>query len=156
TLQVVRFLHGVAGGAVMGVFGSVIARTPSPERTFALTVVVQLGLSGVGITLLAPTVAAMGVTPIWLVLVAFTTLGLVLLPWLDSYPQPTAIVDDGTEVRRGPGVAIALGCAALFVFQAGQMSTFSYIIEIGEHHRLGAAFVGTAVAAGMWVGGPAG
>lgn len=71
-LHVVRFLHGIAGGASMGVFGSVIARTTSPERTFALTVVIQLVLGGIGTAVLVPTVATSGVTPIWLSLVAFT------------------------------------------------------------------------------------
>ncbi|HTO57446.1 MAG TPA: MFS transporter [Pseudomonadales bacterium] len=157
TLQIVRFAHGVAGGASMGIFGSVIARTTSPERTFALTIVIQLVLGGLATALLAPIVVASGVAVIWICLIVFTTVGLVLLPWLDAYParEPDPTNDSG-EVRRGPWVAIALGCVALFAYQAGQMSTFAYVIELGERHRLGADFVGTTVAIGQWVGGPAG
>jgi predicted MFS family arabinose efflux permease len=100
TLHTARFLHGIAGGASMGVFGSVIARTTSPERA---------GRSA----------------------------------------------DDSTRARRGPWMAIALGCAALFAYQAGQMATFAYVIEFGERHELTAEFIGRAVAIGLWVGAPA-
>jgi predicted MFS family arabinose efflux permease len=156
TLHTARFLHGIAGGAVMGVFGSVIARTTSPERTFALTVAIQQLLSGIGTVWLAPVVMNSGVAAIWVVLVAFTTLGLVLLPSLDRYPEPAEHnADNLTTVRRGPWMAIALGCAALFAYQAGQMATFAYVIEFGERHELSAEFIGRAVAIGLWVGGPA-
>jgi predicted MFS family arabinose efflux permease len=156
-LHVARFLHGVAGGALIGVFGSVIARTISPERTFALTIVIQLVLGGIGTAVLVPVVARSGVTPLWLSLAAFTALGLALLPWLDRYPDSANGADGASRVpRRAPWLAIALGCAALFVYQAGQMAVFSYVIELGEQHRLAAAFIGNSVAAGLWIGGPAG
>lgn len=156
TLHTARFLHGIAGGAAMGVFGSVIARTTSPERTFALTVAIQQLLSGIGTVWLAPVVMNSGVAAIWVVLVAFTALGLVLLPSLDRYPERSERdADDSTTVRRGPWMAIALGCAALFAYQAGQMATFAYVIEFGERHELSAEFIGRAVAIGLWVGGPA-
>lgn len=156
TLHTARFLHGIAGGAAMGVFGSVIARTTSPERTFALTVAIQQLLSGIGTVWLAPVVMNSGVAAIWVVLVAFTAVGLVLLPSLDRYPEPAERdADDSTTVRRGPWMAIALGCMALFAYQAGQMATFAYVIEFGERHELSAEFIGRAVAIGLWVGGPA-
>jgi predicted MFS family arabinose efflux permease len=156
TLHTARFLHGIAGGALMGVFGSVIARTTSPERTFALTVAIQQLLSGIGMVWLAPVVMNSGVAAIWIVLVAFTALGLVLLPSLDRYPERAErSADDSTRARRGPWMAIALGCAALFAYQAGQMATFAYVIEFGERHELNAEFIGRAVAIGLWVGGPA-
>lgn len=156
TLHTVRFLHGIAGGASMGVFGSVIARTTSPERTFALTVAIQQLLSGIGTVWLAPVVMNSGVGAIWIVLVAFTALGLVLLPSLDRYPERVErSADDSTRARRGPWMGIALACAALFAYQAGQMATFAYVIEFGERHELAAEFIGRAVAIGLWVGGPA-
>ncbi len=52
-------------------------------------------------------------------------------------------------------MAIALGCAALFVYQAGQMATFAYVIEFGERHELTAEVIGRAAAIRLWVGGPA-
>ena len=156
-LHVVRFLHGIAGGASIGVFGSVIARTANPERTFALTVVIQVVLGGLATTLFAPVVVVSGVTVIWISLVAFTMLGLVLLPWLDRYPVPgRGAADESVGVRRGPWIAIALGCAALFAYQAGQMATFAYVIELAERRHFDAEFVARIVAAGQWVGGPAG
>jgi predicted MFS family arabinose efflux permease len=156
-LQVVRFLHGVAGGASMGVFGAVIARTTRPERTFALTVVIQVVLGGVATTVFAPIVVKSGIAPIWISLVAFTTLGLALMPWLDRYPVVEAgTADRSVGARRGPWIAIALGCAALFAYQAGQMATFAYVIELAERQHFDAQFVGRIVAAGQWIGGPAG
>ncbi len=155
TLRIARFLHGIAGGASMGVFGSVIARTTNPERTFAITVGIQQLLSGIGTVWLAPIVVNSGVTAIWITLVAFTAVGLALLPWLDRYPARESSAEVSGESRRGPWTAIALGCAALFVYQAGQMATFAYVIELGERHRLSAEFIGVTVATGLWVGGPA-
>jgi predicted MFS family arabinose efflux permease len=156
-LQVVRFVHGLAGGAAIGVFGSVIARTTSPERTFALTVVIQLVLGGLATALLAPVVVADGVAVIWMVLVAFTTFGFLLLPWLDRYPiRETESANDSVGVQRAPWSAIAFACAALFAYQAGQMAIFAYVIELGERHGLDAGFIGTTVAVGQWIGGPAG
>ena len=96
-----------------------------------------------------------GVTAIWITLVAFTAVGLALLPWLDRYPARESSAEVSGESRRGPWTAIALGCAALFVYQAGQMATFAYVIELGERHRLSAEFIGVTVATGLWVGGPA-
>ncbi|MGE0623919.1 MAG: MFS transporter [Pseudomonadales bacterium] len=44
---------------------------------------------------------------------------------------------------------------ALFVYQAGEMSAWAYVIELGTGHGLTPGFVSTAVAVSLWIGGPA-
>jgi hypothetical protein len=43
----VRFVHGLVGGALVGVAFAVIARASLPDRTFGVLLVVQFGLGGV-------------------------------------------------------------------------------------------------------------
>ena len=43
-----RFVHGLVGGALVGVGFAVIARTLNPDRTFGVLLVVQFGLGGLG------------------------------------------------------------------------------------------------------------
>jgi len=155
TLHLMRFLHGVAGGASIGVISSVIARTTNPERTFALTVLIQLTLGGLGTSVLAPMVVESGVAIVWMSLAAFTTLALAVLPWLDRYPAPESSGHDGAVARRrAPWPVIALACAALFLYQSGEMAIFAYVIELGARHSLDERFIGNAVAIGLWLGGP--
>ena len=53
-LYVLRFFHGVVGGGLIGVGMAVIARTTSPERTFAFLIVIQLVLGGIVTAALTP------------------------------------------------------------------------------------------------------
>lgn len=156
-LMVVRFLHGMAGGALIGVAASVIARTESPERTFGFLLAMQLLLGGIGVMLLTPLLDSVGVTLVWLSLAVFGLCTLALLPVLDSYPVRTAKRLDAapTGPGRAPLTIIAFGLAALFVYQAGEMAAFAYMIELGLHYGLGAEFVSFAIALSLWLGGPA-
>jgi hypothetical protein len=108
------FCTGSPGGASLGRVRFSDRRT---TRADPLTVVIHSRWLG---TLLAPVVATSGVAPLWISLVAFTAVALALLPLLDRYaiPASDATGADG-EPRRGPWFAIALGCAALFVYQRG-------------------------------------
>lgn len=157
-LMAVRFLHGMAGGALIGVAASVIARTEGPERTFGFLLAMQLLLGGIGVMLLTPLLDTVGVTLVWLSLAVFGLCTLALLPLLDSYPARTAsnIPDAGaTGPGRAPMFIIVSALAALFVYQAGEMAAFAYMIELGLHYALTAEFVSLAIAISLWLGGPA-
>jgi MFS family permease len=153
-MYVVRFLHGLAGGGLIGVGMALIARTPGPERTFALLIVIQLTLGGVVTAALTPYLPDLGVAPLWWFLAAFSTLALILLPLLGEYPivRPEAAME-GTAARA-PMLAIALVLGAVFFFQAGEMAAFVYVIELGSSYRLDIEFVSLVVALGLWLGGP--
>lgn len=155
TLMLIRFCHGLVSGALMGVVTAVIARTTSPERTFAIFIGVQLTLGGIGAAVLTRQIADMGADVVWFVLAGYSVLALGLTTLLDDYPiLPGRRREVGARDRAGwPPIALALG--ALFLYQAAQMATFAYVIELGNRHLFDADFVSLALAVSLWVGGPA-
>jgi len=154
-LYAIRFIHGLVGGALIGVGFSVIARVRNPEITFAILIFIQLSLGGLGTAVLMPLIASFGTSIIWLSLLGFSVLSLVLLPWLDDYaaPEDPALADP--SVNRAPLSVIVLALSALFFYQAGQMAAFAYVIEIGTSYLFSPEFVSLTVATALWVGGPA-
>ena len=153
-LYAIRFVHGLVGGALIGVGMAVIARTEKPERTFAFLLVIQLGLGGVGVALLTPLIPTLGVAVVWLSLAAFSAVALILLPLLDDYAANTGNAGIDASTRRAPWLPIVLAWASLFLYQAGQMSAFAYMIELGNHYRFDAGFISAAIAVSLWIGGP--
>jgi MFS family permease len=80
---------------------------------------------------------------------------MLLLPMLDDYPlQPRGATAD-RSIARAPRPAVLMAMAAVFLYQAGEMAAFAFMIELGRHHRLDADFIGLAVAVSLWIGGPA-
>ncbi len=151
----VRFAHGLTSGVLIGVILSVIARMVSPERTLALCIGYQLTLGGVLTFVLTPLLAELGSRIVWLSLVGFALLALALLPLLGPYPQTPTAPPTSTRRGRAAGTLIAPALLALFVFQAGEMAAFSYVIELGLSYDFDAGFTSTAVAISLWIGGPA-
>lgn len=149
-----RFVHGLSGGALIGVSMSVIARMVNPERTVALFIMLQLVVGGVLTLLLVPLLPAHGSSMVWLSLAGFSVLALVLLPLLDDY-EVDASTPEVAHGSRAGWLLIVPAMLALFVYQAGEMSAWTYVIEIGTGHGLEPGFISTAVAASLWIGGPA-
>jgi MFS family permease len=159
-LYPLRFLHGLVGGALIGVGLSVIARTTHPERTFAILIMIQLLLGGFGVAWLTPLLDSLGVRIVWLALVGFTALTLLLIPLLDRYPvmrhssEPEVVEHDQSAHGRAPWRIIFLAMAALFIFQAGQLGVFAYMIELGTYYQLTPELINLTVAFSLWVGVP--
>ena len=153
-LYVIRFLHGLIGGALVGVGMSVIARTESPERTIAFAIVIQLSLGGLGAAVLTPLLPLFGVSVVWASLIGLSVVALILLPLLGQYPLPKSPVGDRPRSGRAPWVHVFLALAALFSFQAGQMAAFAYRIELGVHYGFETSFVSSIIAVSLLVGAP--
>jgi predicted MFS family arabinose efflux permease len=155
-LCVLRFVHGLLGGLLIGVSLGVIARMVNPERTISIFIMLQLLLGGLLTILLTPMLVSQGPGIVWLSLIGLSLLALVLLPFLDDYPLPK---QDGRASEQGAGRAawryVLLAMLALFLFQSGEMAAFAYVIEIGLEHGFALDFIGSAVAASLWIGGPA-
>ncbi|MCB1686422.1 MAG: MFS transporter [Pseudomonadales bacterium] len=154
-LYVLRFAHGLAGGILIGVAMSVIARMVNPERTVALFIMLQLITGGAFTLLLAPLLASPGTYIVWLSLAAFSLLSLLLLPLLGPYPVETRQDGSVATEHTAPFACILFAMIALFIYQCGEMAAFAYVIELGFHYEFNAGFTGTAVAASLWIGGPA-
>lgn len=148
-----RFVHGLAGGALVGVAFSVIARMVNPDRTFGVLLVVQFGLGGLGNLYLPRLVPVFGTDVLFLSLVAFSLATLAMLPFLERYP-----VAGGPETTAGaakPRVAIrplTLTLLAIFLFQAANMGLFAFIIGLGREAGLALDFITFVLALSGWIG----
>ena len=153
TLYPLRFLHGLIGGALMGVTTSVVARTENPERTFAIAIFVQLGLGGVGVASLTPLLVEYGVGIVWVSFLVLTVPSLFMLPLLDSYSVMKDNAEQGTSRQRAPLRYVLWALLAIFIFQAGEFSLFAYQLELGTHYGFGTEVVSLVLASALWAGG---
>jgi predicted MFS family arabinose efflux permease len=148
----VRFAHGVAAGLLVGLSYAVMARTHEPDRSFGVLLFVQFGLGGLGVLVLPALVPQYGTAVLFGVLIAFSLCALALLPLLAPYPAPPAPVPGAREASPRAGWPLLLTLAAIFLFQAGNMALFPYIIGVGEAAGLQRSFIMPAMAASSWIG----
>ena len=150
-LGVLRFLHGTAGGMLVGISYAVIARTRLPDRCFGVLMVVQSSLGGLGLMFLPRLVQPYGASVLFLSLAAFSLVALVLLPLLPDYdPSDVSLATEAVTPRNGStGLIIAL--LAVFFFQAGNMALSAYIIELGRAYGLDLPFVSLTIGVSGWI-----
>jgi len=146
-----RFVHGLVGGALVGVGFSVIARTVNPDRTFGVLLVVQFGLGGLGNLFLPRLVPLFGTEVLFLSLLAFSAVTAAMLPFLPRYPvaDPLAPGSARAPIAVGP---LALVLASIFLFQAANMGLFAFIIGLGRSAGLELPFITNTLAASGWIG----
>jgi len=94
-LLAVRFLHGLAGGLLVGVGISLIGRTKTPDRGFGVLLFLQFGLGGLGVIVLPRLIGLFGIKALFIALIAMSLATLAMVPFI-----PIA--------RRGPADVEAL------------------------------------------------
>lgn len=148
-LMVLRFCHGLVGGALVGLTYSRVARMDAPDRTFGVLLIVQFGLGGLAIGLLPPLVPLFGTAALFCVLIAFSLVALLLLRFLDDYParRPAGVVRGGAI-----GSSLVFTLLAVFLFQAANMGLAAYLIEIGRAAGLATAQASAALGGATWLG----
>jgi len=154
-LVAMRALHGLAAGTLVGISYGVMARTREPDRSFGVLLFVQFGLGGLGILLLPGLVAEHGIGLLFGVLVALSALVLALLPMLADYSPPAPVAGGAPAAGSGPLRAswpLWLTLGAIFLFQAGNMALFPYVIGLGEAAGLGRGFIELTLACASWIG----
>jgi DHA1 family inner membrane transport protein len=156
-LTVVRSLHGFAGGLLVGISYSVFARTRSPDRCFAMLMVVQSSLGGLGLMFLPRLVPLFGTPVLFLALAAFSIAALSMLPFIADYPlQAASTGTSRSTAAAGGGLRavfewpLLLALLAVFFFQAGNMALSAYIIELGRAYGLGLQFITTWIGLSGW------
>jgi len=149
-LVVIRAIHGLVGGLLVGIGFAVISRTTDADKTFGYLLLIQWGLGGLGIMFLPALVPDYGTAALFISLMAFAFVALVMLPFLSDYP--VAVVDPlaalPPKVKRLP---LILNLSAIFLFQAANMGLFAYVIGLGKHYGLGIEFMSPALASASWV-----
>ena len=149
-LMAMRFLHGSVGGMLVGVAYGVFARTRSPDRVFGMLLVVQYGLGGLGIMLLPRLVPVYGHGVLFGALIIFSTITLLMLPFLDAYPRGRIVRPAAVGgVQKG---LLAAAVASVFLFQAGNMGLAAYMLGLARHSGLDADFASTALGVATWIG----
>lgn len=151
-LLAMRFAHGFIGGMLVGIGFSIIARTTEADRTFGYLLLVQFGLGGVGLMYLPPLVPTLGTGVLFGALILFSLVTLLMVPFLTDYPvdavrKPAA--DAASGIQRLP---LALSLLATFLFQAGNMAVYAYVIGLGEAAGLSMSFISPTLAAAAWIG----
>lgn len=151
-LILLRALHGVVGGSLVGFAFGVIARTLRPERTFGMLLLVQFGLGGLGVMFLPQLAVAHGTWVLFVSLFAFSAVALLMAPWLDDYSPRQRIVTAGATRSIKLSLPLILALLAVCLFQAANMALFSFILGLGRHSGLDDTFAAQAVGSATWIG----
>ncbi len=157
---IVRALHGLTGGLLVGIGFSIISRTSEADKTFGYLLLIQWGLGGLGIMYLPGLVPEYGTSALFISLVAFTVATLAMLPFLPLYEVITAenYAKNNTEnnaqnlqnktIKRQP---LILNLIGIFLFQAANMGLFAYMISLGKAEGLTVKFMSNALGIASWV-----
>jgi predicted MFS family arabinose efflux permease len=153
TMLTLRFADGFIGGMLVGTGFSVIARTEGPDRTFGVLLFVQFGLGGLGVMTLPGLVDQFGTKALFLTLIAFSTVTLLMLPFLPEYKVDEEAaaqrkIDHG-KIRVLP---LVMTLIAIFLFQAANNSLYAYIIGLGEFFGQQGAMITTTLGVAAWLG----
>jgi predicted MFS family arabinose efflux permease len=153
TLVVVRFIHGFIGGMLVGTGFSLMARTSQPDRTFGVLLFVQFGFGGLGIMFIPGMVPDYGTQVLFYSLVAFSVATFIMLPFLPGYAVESKKAASESSAQNGIQMfPLLLALASIFLFQAGNMGLFAFIIGLGEHYQLEMDFISTTLGVANWLG----
>ncbi|QEL26934.1 MFS transporter (plasmid) [Bosea sp. F3-2] len=153
-LVVVRAVHGVIGGLLVGLCYGLIARTADPRQAFGILFLFHFGFGGIGVfasTFLAPYMTH-GV--VFLVLAAFSILALLVVPFLPLFRSPQPGLERAGTDSAGIPVRNLFRIGGLFLFQAANLGLGAFLIGIGSDLGHAASFSGAAVGFGLWAGVP--
>ena len=153
TMIALRFCDGLVGGMLVGTGFSIIARTEGPDRTFGVLLFVQFGLGGLGVMMLPGLVDQFGTKALFLTLIAFSTVTLLMLPFLPKYQVDQAAVEklriNNGKIQIFPLVLTLLG---IFLFQASNNALYAFVIGLGEFYGQQGAMITTTLGVAAWLG----
>jgi len=153
-LTVVRLLHGLCGGLLVGIAYGAMSRTASPDRCFGVLMVVQASLGGLGRMFLPRLVPDYGAGVLFLSIAAFSVVALALLPFLPDFQRTVPGRGKAAQepvVAAGAGFVLAVALAGVFFFQVGQMSVAAYVIELGKAQSFDLRFITRTVGVANWL-----
>ncbi|MEW6981284.1 MFS transporter [Colwelliaceae bacterium 6471] len=146
----VRAIHGLAGGLLVGIGFGIISRTTEADKTFGYLLFIQWGLGGLGIMYLPRLVPAFGTSALFFSLVVFSIVTLMMMPFLPHYHIKNTernIVAEN-KVKRLP---LFLNLLAIFLFQAANMGLFAFMIGLGKIDGLTMTFMSSSLALASWL-----
>ena len=152
-LIIVRALHGVVGGILVGIGFAVIARTGSADKSFGMLMLVQFGLGGLGLVILPGLVSQYGTQVLFLSLIAFSVITLLMLPFIADYPETSVPKTNNASTDQSTKWLMpALVLMAIFCFQGALMGLFAYIFGFGVSLGLERDLVAWVLGGASWMG----
>ena len=153
TLIAIRFLQGSFGGFLVGTGFSVIALTKAPDRVFGMLLVVQYSFGSIGIMFVPRLVATLGHSAVFWALIIFSTITLLMLPFIADYKvKPRSLGAKTASLGRGKAVLpLAASLFAIFLFQASNMGVADYVFELGKSEGLQIEQMSTLVSVANWI-----
>ncbi|MBB5213063.1 MFS transporter [Microbulbifer hydrolyticus] len=142
-----RLVHGMLGGALVGLGFAVIARSGIAGRSYSMVLLVQYIGGFFGVRFLPALVAEHGTYVPFYALITFSTLTLLMLPLIANYPLPTAEESRVQAENRVPlpMLPFAVTLLALFCFQFANMALFAFIFDLGRSFDLPQSFISLTV-----------
>lgn len=150
-LKPLRLLHGVLGGALVGLGFAAIARSGIAGRAYSMVLLVQYTGGAIGLLVLPGLVQQHGTYVPFYALITFSTLTLAMLPFVADYPLPERAAGTllPTESEVGEAVAeersslapMVVTLVALFCFQFANMALFAFIFDLGKSFSLPIDFI---------------
>jgi len=150
----VRALHGLTGGLLVGIGFSIISRTLEADKTFGYLLLIQWGLGGLGIMYLPGLVPEFGTSALFISLVSFTFITLLMLPFLPDYPlelTSSSLAKEQLNTPKTFNIPLMLNLFGIFLFQAANMGLFAYMISLGKADGLSVSFMSNALGVASWV-----
>jgi predicted MFS family arabinose efflux permease len=149
SMVVVRFIHGLTGGLLVGIGFGIISRTTEADKTFGYLLFIQWGLGGLGLMYLPELVPSYGTAALFLSLMAFTLVSLLMMPFIPHYKVEKNQSIQQSQAKLNKTLLI-LTLFAIFLFQAANMGLFAYIIGLGKAQGLSIEFMSPALASASW------
>ena len=150
TLTIIRAIHGICGGLLVGIGFAIISRTTEADKTFGYLLFIQFGLGGLGIMVLPGLVPIYGPGVLFMTLIAFTLITLIMLPFLDEYPVIEPALNQQVDKTIKTGY-LTLNLLTIFLFQAANMGLFAYMIGLGKVEGLSLDFMSSSLGTASWV-----
>jgi MFS transporter, DHA1 family, inner membrane transport protein len=154
-LMLMRAVHGLCGGVLIGVSYGVFARSGMPDRCFGMLCAVQGVITGFGLMFLPRLVPLYGTSALFVALAACSAVALLLVPLLPEFAisrQPALARASTASWAADFKAPLVLALLAIFFFQAGNMALAAYIIELGRGNALSLQFITNSIGIAGWVG----
>lgn len=162
SMVIIRAIHGLTGGLLVGIGFAIISRTLQADKTFGYLLFIQWGLGGLGIMYLPGLVPEYGTTALFVSMITFTAITLLMVPFLPDYniKQKSKTAQEKaseTAVKKGSNIGsfirspLMQNLLAIFLFQAANMGLFAYMISLGKSEGLTIEFMSQSLAIASWI-----
>lgn len=150
-----RFVHGVLGGALVGIGFAVIARSAAPGRCYSMVLIVQYTGGAFGMLVLPALVSQHGTYVPFYALLVFSSITLLMLPFIGDYPLPESPAENvqrpSQTAERIEWHPLLVTLFALFLFQFANMALFAFIFDLGKSFGLEQAFMSETLFAANFI-----